>query len=60
MYSDAQMVVSGGGISGPYCNRSHPPIKVLDTSTYIWQTQFRPDNIDYSVPDVVAEIVGGE
>lgn len=54
------MIVSGGGVSGPYCNRSHPPIKVLDTSNYVWQTHFQPDVVKYSVPGVVTAVVGGE
>ena len=55
-----QMIVSGGGGGGSYCNQSYPPIKVLDTSTYTWQTHFQPDGLEYSVPSVVTAIVGGD
>ncbi|KAF2137356.1 uncharacterized protein K452DRAFT_235964 [Aplosporella prunicola CBS 121167] len=68
MWNDAQMIVSGGRVNlgvgnettvlNDKCNSTYPPFKVLDTSTYTWRTQFEP-KIEYSVPDVVATIIGG-
>lgn len=55
-----QLIVSGGGVNGDFCNSSYPPVKVLDTSTYVWQTHFQPDGLTYSVPEVVTAVIGGE
>ena len=59
MFEDAQMIVAGGDDGGSYCNKSYPPFKVLDTSTYIWQTDFEPNHKPYTVPLVVRKVVGG-
>ena len=60
------MIVLGGNItSGPNrintesCNTSWPALRVLDTTTFVWQTQFDPTLIDYAVPDQVYSIIGG-
>ncbi|KAK3680766.1 hypothetical protein LTR37_021074 [Vermiconidia calcicola] len=58
VWQDAQMIIAGGG-SSDYCNTSYPPIKVLDTSNYVWQTHFEPDHEAYSVPGVVRRVIGG-
>lgn len=69
IWNDTSMLVTGGDITlslgGGFttrltttCNPVYPPIKVLDTSTYIWQTEFNPSST-YSVPDVVSAVIGG-
>ncbi|KAF2091345.1 hypothetical protein K490DRAFT_52570 [Saccharata proteae CBS 121410] len=65
VYEDAQMLVLGGVVESnatarnDYCNSTdHPPVKVLDTSTYAWQTEFQP-NKSYTVPDIVTNVIGG-
>ena len=66
LYGDRQMIVLGGNItSGPNpiniqsCNTSWPALRVLDTTTFVWQTQFNPTPSDYAVPDQVYSIIGG-
>lgn len=64
-YQDRQMIVLGGdqsdpagnGVSG--CNLQYPPLKLLDTSTYSWQTTFPIPNSTYEVPAQVYNIIGG-
>lgn len=69
IWNETSMLVSGGDVTvalgGGYtnlltntCNTAYPPIKVLDTSTYIWQTEFNPSST-YSVPVVVSAVIGG-
>ncbi|RWA10724.1 hypothetical protein EKO27_g4395 [Xylaria grammica] len=67
VWNESQLIVSGGTITlglgevvslSNTCNATYPPIKVLDTSTYIWRTEFDP-SIEYSVPNVVTEVIGG-
>ena len=60
------MIVLGGNItSGPKaintesCNTSWPALRVLDTTTFVWQTQFNLTPSDYAVPDQVYSIIGG-
>lgn len=53
------MIVSGSWTADT-CDQSRPPIKVLNTSSYIWQTHFEPDAAAYSIPDVVRAQIGGE
>ena len=66
LYKDRQMVVIGGEVeignqeaNGQSCNASYPSIRVLDTVTYTWQTQFNPDPLPYEVPAVVYNMIGG-
>ena len=42
------------------CDPTHSPIRLLDTSTYSWQTQFISNTTDYRVPPVVYHVIGGE
>ena len=49
---------TAGGIS--ICDPTNSPIRLLDTSTYSWQTQFIPNTTDYRIPSVVYQIIGGE
>ncbi|KAI0875671.1 hypothetical protein GGS24DRAFT_489139 [Hypoxylon argillaceum] len=67
IWNETSMIVTGGEITmGVWnttlltltCNPAYPPVKVLDTSTYVWQTEFKP-NVAYSVPEVVTAVIGG-
>ncbi|KAI1329136.1 hypothetical protein F5Y16DRAFT_409298 [Xylariaceae sp. FL0255] len=68
VWNETSLIVSGGQITygigddhislSNYCNKTYPPIKVLDTSSYAWRTEFSPSG-EYSVPDVVSAIIGG-
>ncbi|KAK8189974.1 uncharacterized protein BKA78DRAFT_146639 [Phyllosticta capitalensis] len=65
VWNDAQLLVVGGeayanGTSlNDQCNATgHPPIKVLDTSSYTWTTEFYT-NKTYEVPAAVYNVVGG-
>lgn len=66
IYKDRQMLVLGGAVdlgdtqaSGQMCNTSYPAIRILDTTTYTWLTQFNNEPEPYSVPAVVYNVVGG-
>lgn len=48
-----------GVVNGNGCNSSHPPLLVLDTTTFEWQPQFTP-NRSYSQPPAVYNVIGGE
>ncbi|KAI2625785.1 hypothetical protein GGR54DRAFT_514111 [Hypoxylon sp. NC1633] len=73
VWNETQLIVSGGQVNsksnvGKFslinenlnerCNKTYPPIKVLDTSTYTWRTQFDP-SLEYTVPGAVTAIIGG-
>ncbi|KAB2579741.1 hypothetical protein DBV05_g1725 [Lasiodiplodia theobromae] len=67
MWRDAQMTAMGGLATlgqwtsqhlNDVCNETYPPVRVLDTSTYTWRTQFEP-GLEYSVPDAVTTVIGG-
>ncbi|KAI1207530.1 uncharacterized protein F4807DRAFT_434969 [Annulohypoxylon truncatum] len=69
VWNETQLIVSGGLITlstgtgnwetlNEECNKTYPPFKVLDTSTYTWRTSFDP-RLEYSVPDSVTAIIGG-
>ena len=69
VWQDAQMLVVGGlmklsGGNGPVinangCNSSHPPVVVIDTSDFTFQSQFSPQR-SYSVPQAVYNVIGGD
>ena len=69
VWQDAQMLVVGGlmklsGGNGPVinangCNSSHPPLVVIDTSDFTFQSQFSPQR-SYSVPQAVYNVIGGD
>lgn len=68
VWKEAQLIVTGGAITDDeredvhlnyQCNKSHPPFKILDTSTYTWRKTFDP-SLDYTVPDSVTAIIGGK
>ena len=68
VWNDGQMIVTGGSVGtnqpglpsklNTRCNSTYTPFKVLNTSTYVWQTEFIP-NKNYVVPDAVYKIIGG-
>ena len=66
MWQEHRMIVlggtsdlsTGGGVN--LCDPSSLPIRLLDTSTYSWQTQFISNTTDYSVPSVIYDVIGGE
>jgi hypothetical protein len=41
------------------CKPQYPPVRVLDTCTYVWKNSFDP-LATYSVPFVVTDVVGGK
>ncbi|KAI0880861.1 uncharacterized protein GGS22DRAFT_77219 [Annulohypoxylon maeteangense] len=70
VWNGTQLIVSGGFITvntgadnwkilNKRCNKTYPPFKVLDTSSYTWRTSFDP-NLEYSVPLSVTTIIGGD
>ncbi|KAF3924017.1 hypothetical protein ABW21_db0205111 [Orbilia brochopaga] len=70
MWYDAQMIVLGGTIQGnnaknntvvnvASCNATHPPLLVLDTTTFEWKDQFNP-NRSYSQPVAVYNLIDGD
>lgn len=67
-WEESQMIVIGGtyeadpdvivnGMS--FCNTTHSPIRLLDTSTYTWKTEYQPGN-RYKIPSMITDIIGGE
>lgn len=63
IYKDAQMIVLGGLVTPSTnqnpCQTAYPPLRVLDTSNYIWKTMFDP-SVEYRVPDIVTNVIGGK
>ncbi|KAK7535017.1 uncharacterized protein J3D65DRAFT_629765 [Phyllosticta citribraziliensis] len=52
-------VYANGSTLNNNCNATaHPPIKVLDTTSFVWRTEFRT-NQTYEVPEVVYSVIGG-
>ena len=53
-------IESGGDIiNAASCNTSWPPLRVLDTTAFVWQTQLNPVLSDYAVPEQVYNVIGG-
>ncbi|KAK6544630.1 hypothetical protein TWF694_001319 [Orbilia ellipsospora] len=70
LWNDAQMIVLGGIIQGinsrnntpvntGTCNSTHPPLLVLDTTTFEWVDTFNP-NKSYSQPKQIYDVIGGD
>ena len=68
IYNNRQMVVLGGSVRFPgssfvqndqRCNTSYPAIRVLDVSTFAWQTRLSTATDPYVVPDQVWKSIGG-
>ncbi|KAL8802963.1 MAG: hypothetical protein Q9182_003451 [Xanthomendoza sp. 2 TL-2023] len=72
MWQESQMIVLGGIYArnaatlpqgdgrNSVCDTTYSPIRLLDTSSYSWQTQFIPNGIEYKVPPVVIDVIGGD
>lgn len=66
-YKDAQMIVTGGSVrvgtadikNETACKNMYAPIRVLNTANYTWQRRFDP-SLQYSVPSVVSDVIGGK
>ena len=67
IYNNAQMIVLGGSVrEGPggvpinetSCQALYPPIRVLDTTTYMWKKAFDM-SLGYTVPTAVTQVIGG-
>ena len=53
-------IESGGNIiNAASCNTSWPALRVLDTTTFVWQTQLNPAPSEYAVPEPVCSVIGG-
>lgn len=70
VFNESSLIVTGGQITLSWgmgetriltevCNPAYPPVKVLDTSTYAWRTEFEPTQ-EYSVPKVISAVIGGK
>ncbi|XDG04795.1 hypothetical protein ABKA04_004410 [Annulohypoxylon sp. FPYF3050] len=74
VWNEAQLIISGGAVYLPVddndpqsavwsvngeCNKTYPPFKVLDTSTYTWQTKLN-SGLEYTVPVSVFTVIGGK
>lgn len=72
MWKDSQLLVLGGIYARPaatsvgsdrnvsVCDTVYSPVRLLDTSSYAWQNEYRPDVEGYKVPTVVTNVIGGE
>ena len=72
MWKDSQLLVLGGIYARPeatnvgsdgnvsVCETVYSPIRLLDTSNYSWQTEYKPDFDAYSIPSAVSSVIGGE
>ena len=62
-YKDRQMLVLGGknvlNINEPTCDTAYPPLRMLDMTTFQWQTQFPLKDTTYRIPQAVIDVVGG-
>ncbi|KAI9720172.1 MAG: hypothetical protein M1812_002990 [Candelaria pacifica] len=66
VYREREMIVLGGQldigsttVNSASCNTSYPAIRVLDTSSYTWLTDFTPNPDAYSVSPVISKVIGG-
>ena len=62
-YKDRQMLVVGGrstsNATTNHCEPDYPYIRLLDTTTFEWQTQYPLKNSTYEVPKIVTNVIGG-
>ena len=65
-YKNTEMIVLGGEVRDGYdsvtrgqCSTLYAPVRVLDLSTYHWQTSLDM-NPSYSVPEAIYNVIGGE
>ena len=68
LYGDRQLWSVGGNImlsddntivNQQSCNSSWGVIRMLDTTTFEWQSQHAPSSAEYAVPDHISKVIGG-
>ncbi|KAI9809440.1 MAG: hypothetical protein M1826_003904 [Phylliscum demangeonii] len=71
LWGNRDMLVLGGGVTAQKpsgdgsdlntvaCNPSFPPIRILDTTTFTWKTNFDP-RPSYTVPSAIYQMIGGD
>lgn len=61
-YHDRQFVVLGGtnNFDNVSCDSNLPALKMLDLTTFEWQTQYPLQDTTYKLPQAVIDIVGGD
>ena len=71
MWKDSQLLVLGGIYARPaattvgsdrhvsVCDTVYSPIRLLDTTSYSWQSEYKPNFDAYTVPSVVSDVIGG-
>lgn len=72
LWNGSQMLVLGGIYARPaatdvgsdrnvsVCDTIYSPLRLLDTSTYSWQDEYKPDFDAYKIPRAVSDVIGGE
>ncbi|KAL8817397.1 MAG: hypothetical protein Q9223_003764 [Gallowayella weberi] len=72
IWRESQMIVLGGIYArnaatlpqgdgkNSVCDTTYSPIRLLDTSSYSWKSQFIPNDIEYKIPPVVSDVIGGD
>ena len=61
VYRDRQMFVLGGDRTNEVkCDASTPPIRLLDTSTFNFQSSYPTPNATYKIPPQVYNVIGGD
>ena len=66
IYNNRQMILMGGSTRNStqpqenetMCRSQHPPIRVLDTTTYTWKRTL-DQSLEYTVPPIISDVVGG-
>ncbi|KAL8871979.1 MAG: hypothetical protein Q9174_002312, partial [Haloplaca sp. 1 TL-2023] len=68
LHNDRQMWSIGGNImlsddntivNQQSCNSSWGVIRMLDTATFEWQSQYAPSSAEYAVSDQISKVIGG-
>ncbi|KAL8855471.1 MAG: hypothetical protein Q9178_007882 [Gyalolechia marmorata] len=72
VWRETQLIVLGGKYARPpassvgsnnnvsVCDTSYSPIRLLDTSTYVWKSAYSPNLSAYQIPPIVSDEIGGE
>lgn len=58
VYNNVTATVGDSGVSR-VCDTTYSPIRLLDTNSYSWKTQYTPNDIEYRVPRAVEDVIGG-
>lgn len=62
-YQDRQMLVVGGRsnlvLRTKSCDTGYPILRLLDTTTFQWQTSYPLPNTTYQIPQGVIDVIGG-